>query len=687
MAGASRSVLTRALGAFRWRLVKNRAPTPFGAFCLALIIRLAWVTFVADPILYAHPYQYFSNGLWIAESDDPLRIVLHYDNWRVQYDRWTAAPLYYLFLSAIFRIFGSRLDVVFWIQCVLGSVSAALVTALGARLGGKNGRHAGWLYAVYLPAVQVCGTTLTEALHTPLVLIAFEGILRGRASAPRHFVAGLIHGFAALTRSVSSGFFAVLALHRSMTLGLRRAIVPVAALALGGSLAILPWTARNVYFLDEPVLIETFAFENLWFSNVFVGPGFKEQQRQDIVSRPTLGEQREAAVAWTWRNLRRNPGRILPKSVDNLEHLLRPDGLHRWAGARATLASWRHAIAIAFDDGPWLLGWMGLLGYLLWGRRGSARNLALLWLGYSLLMLVVIFQNEVRYRSLLAPFLLAATMSAMTRGTRAGRWAAGLTSAVVMSFLGVGSLVSAAGQLAAGRPFSDEATRKKEAAIARGFENMREGRLQEATEDLKDIGRDVEDVRGPMAQAWLSANMRNSDSSAAAAAEFHNAEWEIDPTQLQEAAFEMLPPPRTDRVEVGGRDVGAIRGFSYPWPRSPQASPPIWRAAEPEDPTPHRWTRPRSWIRLRPSFSGPAQLTLRMGAPEPYRGPAQTVRVSAGRNSREVQVGGGMMEYTLEVTIEGPELRVRIDSTPWNRSNQPADQGVRVDWLSVKPRK
>ena len=310
MAGPPRGLLTRRRGAVAWRLLKHRAPTPLGAFLLALIVRLLWVTLVADPILYQHPYQYLGNAQWIAESPNPVHVVLHYDNWRVQYDRWTAAPLYYLFLATLFRIFGPGLSAVYWTQCVLGALATAALCAIGSRLGGRRGRRVSWFYAFYLPAVQVCGTTLTEALHTPLLLIAFEGVLRSASSPRRHFAAGLIHGYAALTRSVSSAFFLLLALHRTIVLGFRRAAPSVAALALGGAFAILPWTARNYFLLGEPILIETFAFENLWFSNTLgVRPAFKEQQRQDIVSRPTLGEQREAAVGWTLRNLRRNPHR------------------------------------------------------------------------------------------------------------------------------------------------------------------------------------------------------------------------------------------------------------------------------------------------------------------------------------------------------------------------------------------
>jgi hypothetical protein len=483
---------------------------------------------------------------------------------------------------------------------------------------------------------------------------------------------------------VSSAFFVLLALHRALTLGWRRSRGAVLALALGGSFAILPWTARNYFFLDEPILIETFAFENLWYSNTFSKPAFKEQQRRDIVLQPTLREQREAALRWTWRNLRRNPDKILPKIGDNLKHLLRPDGLHRFASVRATVVGWRHLVTILFEDIPWFVGWLWLLAFLLWSRRGPARLLLLLWLGYALLMLVVIFQNEVRYRSILAPFLLAAAASAWRRGPRWGRVLALSFSALLIGSLGTGRLVWDAAELALGMPRED-AEGQRESAIANGFAAIRGGRLEQALREVGEIRQSGEDVRGPMARAWLNRELGNPDSAAEAAAEFHAAEVDIDATLLQEAAWHMLPAPGADRIEVGGLDVGAVLGFSEPLPR-PSGDGPGANSAGPEPEAPHRWTRRRSWIRMRPSWAGTARLILRMGAPPPYQGEAPTVRVTAGDASGKFRLSAGMKEYSLDVRIGPPDLRIRIDSPTWNRSYQPSDQGVRVEWARVEPR-
>lgn len=684
MLAASLQLMTRPRVGLIRRLVKRGAPTPLGAFLLAFTVRILWITVVADPILYDHPYQYFTNAQWIAERPDPLNLVLNYDNWRVQYDRWTAAPLYYLFLAVIFRTLGDGLALVSWVQCGLGGLSAACLTAIGSRLGGARGRQVAWLYAFYLPAVQVCGNTLTEALHTPLMLIAFERLLGSGRSPARHFTAGLIHGFAALTRSISSAFFVLLALHRAVVLGWRRATLPVVALALGGCCAILPWTARNYFLIGEPILIETFAFENLWFSNTFARPAFKEQQRRDIVSKPTLSEQREAALYWTWRNVSRNPDKIGPKIVDNFKHLLRPEGLHRYAGAHATVASWRSIVTVLFDDVLWAAGWLCLPAFCIWGRRSPARLLVLLWLGYSLLMLVVVFFNEGRYRSVVAPFVMVAAASAWGRGPRLGRWISVALSGLIIWTLGTGPLLLKAVAQVSGSPGNDVDGRR-ESAINEGFVWMQQGDLERALRALKPIDRSDEDVRGPMALAWLYAERGDADLANRMAADFHLAEYELDPTLLQEAAWEMVPAPRRDLIDVGGWDVGAVKGFSYPLPRRTGARP-VEKTELMQDEVPHRWTRRHSWIRMHPAWAGPTRLTLRLGVPPPFVGDEPLIRVTAGGTSQEFQLSRDMKDYSLETRIGEAGLEIRIDSPTWNLRDQPSDQGVRVEWARLERR-
>jgi len=104
--------------------------------------------------------------------------------------------------------------------------------------------------------------------------------------------------------------------------------------------------------------------------------------------------------------------------------------------------------------------------------------------------------------------------------------------------------------------------------------------------------------------------------------------------------------------------------------------------------TDHRWTRHRAWLRLIPVTVAPSyDITLAMGSPDPspYRSPI--VRVSADGNApvpftlaREVR------PYTLRMPApSGGPLVVAIEAPTWNLSEEPPEQGVRVDRMTVVP--
>jgi len=66
-----------------------------------------------------------------------------------------------------------------------------------------------------------------------------------------------------------------------------------------------------------------------------------------------------------------------------------------------------HLGALLLDDPLTLATLPPLLLFAFFGRRTRARELMLLWLGYYLLMVIVVFHNEIRYRSAFVPFALA----------------------------------------------------------------------------------------------------------------------------------------------------------------------------------------------------------------------------------------------------------------------------------------
>jgi 4-amino-4-deoxy-L-arabinose transferase-like glycosyltransferase len=682
--------------ALRSRLVRASAPTLGAIFVTAVLLRAAWAVGVAEPLEYNHPYQYLSHALWVAERPDPLHVVLNYDNWRVHYDRWTAAPLYYLFLLGALKVFGHGMFWIRVIQCLLGGLAAVSLARIGARISGSRGRWAGMLFAVHLPLIQLCSTTLTEALYVPLMLLAFDLLLRSpkRVTA---FKAGLTHGLAALTRSVSSAFFAVIAFWMLATEGLRRGFPRAALLALGGMLTILPWTARNYFVMEEPILIETFAWENFWYANALVGPGVKEAQRRDIVSQKTTAEQRTRAVELTLRNLKRRPDRIPGKIWLNFKHLVRPEGLHQWLTVRSDESPFRLGLQILLEDVLYLLGWAGLALFLFKRRWNKASGLVLLWLAYSLFMVVVVFHNEVRYRNQIVPFLFITSIAGWLgpggrRESTERAWVGrALAAAVVVLALSpypaMAMAVARANQAA-----RDAAVREPRPGMeaktfwAERFQHLADhGRLTEAAGVFERLGE-----AAPLPVLTLAPRILvtlGPEHEAAARLAWTSSaayEWKLWETRLQAMAWRRWPETLTpDRVEVGSFDLGLIRDFGPPLPKagsprfpegSQEATAP---AATPEATS--RWTRGQSKIRLCAQKPGPATLTIRMSAPLPApETPVATSILFDERRLGTVEVGREPRDYTFAVDAATCPGEVEIRSRVWSISDLPAELGVQV---------
>jgi hypothetical protein len=351
-----------------------------------------------------------------------LRYVLMSDEWRLWNGEWTIAPLYHLFLGVVFWMFGPHLLPLRLLQCGLDALAAVAVAALGRRAAGPWGAWAGVAYAVWWPAVEMTSWTMTENLHTvlfasALALMAEEAAMPSRRRA---FVAGVVLGLAALARSVSTGFLPIAAFWRWWLAGRGRAGIAAAApLLLGGAVVILPWTARNVFLVHDAVLIESAAFENIWFANNFAEPERLARQREVIHGETNPASRRQAALLFAVRGIRRHPDLFVEKVALNFWHFLRPEGLHNLVGIQRSLEAWRHVLSLVFDDLLLLVLVPLTVVFLVAGPRTPARGLIAGWMAYYLLMIVVVFHNEIRYRSAFVPFACAAAAGGLVALARA----------------------------------------------------------------------------------------------------------------------------------------------------------------------------------------------------------------------------------------------------------------------------
>jgi len=685
--------------------VTPRAPWWLAVFAAAFALRLAFVLVVDEPLLYTHQYNYFNGGLKIAEHPDPWTYVLSSDDWHIWGDGWTMAPLYHLFVGGVFRVLGRHLRTLQVLQCGLDAWSAVMVGALGRALAGRRGAWAGLAYAAYWPAIELPSRTLTENLHTPLLLAGFAvltwpstGADSRRSAVGRAAAGGFLIGLSAMARAVSAAFLPVAALWRWRARGGGKAgAAEAAAILLAGAAAILPWTARNAIVIGDPVLIETVGIWNVWTDNSFVDPHRYDVQGLRIHKEQTPAGKRALALGFARRGLRESPGAFARKVWDNLEHFFRPEGLHQLLTVEQPRPAWRTTVSLLLDDAV-LVGAVALfVVFAAAGRHSPAAALVHLWMAYYLFMLVVVFHNEIRYRSAFVPFLLAGAAGGasvlMERRTRRRPLVAALSAGLFLALFMIGPFVMPASRSLAAwltlRPARAAIDRGDVAAassaafaaaardpgsarpwITYGGWLARAGRVGEAAEAYERASLRRPDHWTPrVVLPRLLREAGRTEEADEGLREANQFSLNVDPWLALEVAWRELPPPRTDEILLGKDDYGAVRGFLHPR-------------------TDHRWTRHRAWLRLVPVTVAPSyDVTLAMGSPEPSPFRSPTVRVLPdGAAPVSFTLAREVRPYTFRVpALSGGPLVVAIEAPTWNLSEQPPEQGVRVDRMTVVP--
>ena len=168
-------------------------------------------------------------------------------------------PAYPLLMAAVFKLFGVYSALSAWvllaINCVLSAWTAMAVWELGARFAGlRNGRWAGWLWALHPAAMQYAvkwlwEMSLTTALFAWVLVLAFRMRAEpGRSPLRRWAWFGLAWGGIALSNSTLLLFLPACGLWILLgTAGAERRRA-LAGAALGGLLclaSIAPWALRN----------------------------------------------------------------------------------------------------------------------------------------------------------------------------------------------------------------------------------------------------------------------------------------------------------------------------------------------------------------------------------------------------------------------------------------------------------
>ena len=664
---------------------------------VALAARLAFISLVDGPLVFGHERVYFSKALWIAGHADPLSFVLREDAWRSWAGPyWTLPPLYPLFLAAWIASFGPGLFAVLAMQCVLGALAAVGVGRLARELH-PGGAWAGAAYAVYWPSVITASTTTTENLHTPLLVwsLALFAIAARTGAARAAAAGGLLLGLSALTRTVSLLFIPLAVLDHLRWKGLRHGARAALLTAAGGAAVLVPWTARNVFLQGDPVVVDSVGVYNLWYDNLFVNEDRARMQQESIESQPTPAARRARALALTWRNVSREPQTMLLKVWDNARYFFRPEALDSLLRVEYPHPGWLHAGWIALGDGIFLAALPLFAACAVAGRPSPARSLLLLWSAYYLLMLFVVFHAQLRYRSAWTPFLIAgaaggvAALRDVARKRRAlAGFAAGLALAAVtvagyapLAWHAVRAEVDlrraraalASHDLASAHQAVARAAARNPAAarpwLVYGRMLARAGRPAEAVDAYRQASARNGAAVTPvyvlpqlLREAGQLAEADDAARRADAAARAFDAWWAL------EVAWRELPAPRTNEVRLAQGDFGAVRGFL-------------------DGRMGHRWTRHRAFVRLVPMRAAAAHdITIEMGSPLPSPRAAPVVRVRAGDGAfTTFALGTDVRPYTLRARTEpGAPVVVEIVAPTWSLTGEPAEQGVRVDRVSVR---
>ncbi|WP_062309767.1 glycosyltransferase family 39 protein [Alicyclobacillus sendaiensis] len=229
---------------------------------VALLLRLLWLSAV-HPVPASDFAWYRDHAFALAEGQGYT-----YDGKPTAY-----FPIGYpLFLAGIYQLFGGG----FWsgtlANAVLNSLTAGLVTMLGAVLWSRTaGLVAGFLFAGYLSQIAWSSVLCSEMLFTFLLtLAALIGATRaGRdVRKSRAFALGCVVGLACVVRPVlllaPAPWFAYLVVAR---VGWRRACALAAAMLSGVVLTVAPITVRNAIDLHAFVMVSTNGGINLWQGN------------------------------------------------------------------------------------------------------------------------------------------------------------------------------------------------------------------------------------------------------------------------------------------------------------------------------------------------------------------------------------------------------------------------------------
>jgi 4-amino-4-deoxy-L-arabinose transferase-like glycosyltransferase len=239
--------------------VGGRTRTLWAAAALGVVVRLAYALATHDHALAGDQLEYHQQGVFFTHghwwwSRTPFGIP-HPSLWK--------APLYPLWVGALYSIGGIHPGWVEFAQVVFGIAVILLTWVLAGRLfGPRAATAAAFLVAIYPMAFQFEELLYSEAIATPLLLAVLVLAWTKQPTARRAALTGAVLGVAMLTRPSFGMLAAAIVVAWIVLAGWRRGIGLSVVTGIVAALVIAPWTIRN-HHVDGgfvPISIQDAAF-------------------------------------------------------------------------------------------------------------------------------------------------------------------------------------------------------------------------------------------------------------------------------------------------------------------------------------------------------------------------------------------------------------------------------------------
>ncbi len=357
---------------------------------IALSLRIGYVLTLEDKLYFPDSSRYYRIGVDLAEGRG--------------YSSAFTAPLYPLFLSGTYRLFGDSYLIVRIIQAFIGTASVFLIYLLGKDVfSRKVGLVASFISAFYPFFIFFTGLLLTETLFMFLLLSLIYLLQRAVAAKKIHSVigAGFIAGLGILIKPLMAYFLPFAFFVLLITWHNKRQVISCGLLIIALAAAVLsPWTIRNYQRFGKFIPLTTGGGITLYESNnprATGGPGY-----ENITWTDEMGKMNEVELD---RYFRREAIKFL---VRNPKRTIR----FAWIKFRRfwnvvpnvkEYSSLRYKLVSLFSYGPILLFAIG--GIILTAKRW--REVILLYLPVIFFTLVhLIILGSIRYRVPIMPFVI-----------------------------------------------------------------------------------------------------------------------------------------------------------------------------------------------------------------------------------------------------------------------------------------